>query len=227
MNGHACRKVFTQAFKRGLIVLPSCCSKCERDDLPLKHFHKNFDKPLEVTWLCIECYKQAVKQRPGTFKGKHHTEDSKLSMSISHEGIEASNETRKKLRELKTGQSSFYPLVLTGKPQKGEIGLYKLYRRYSRTKKKVFLLTLEDFNQITQQNCFYCGEKPLRVSYKNGEDQAYIYNGIDRVDNTLGYIKENVVPCCTTCNKMKINYNQTFFIDHVKKIARHLTSTKE
>lgn len=33
--------------------------------------------------------------------------------------------------------------------------------------------------------------------FKNG------LNGIDRVDNTRGYEKGNVVPCCGTCNLLK------------------------
>ena len=29
------------------------------------------------------------------------------------------------------------------------------------------------------------------------------YNGVDRVDNSLGYIKENCVACCKICNNAK------------------------
>jgi hypothetical protein len=29
------------------------------------------------------------------------------------------------------------------------------------------------------------------------------YNGIDRVDNEKGYLVENCVPCCFTCNSLK------------------------
>ena len=44
--------------------------------------------------------------------------------------------------------------------------------------------------------CHYCGCEP-GTRNKNG------LNGIDRVDNTRGYEKGNVVPCCGTCNLLK------------------------
>lgn len=43
------------------------------------------------------------------------------------------------------------------------------------------------------------------------------YNGIDRVDPTKGYIIDNCVPCCTTCNYMKRILQRDEFLDHVKK----------
>lgn len=53
-----------------------------------------------------------------------------------------------------------------------------------------FELSEEEFNEITNQACFYCG------SFDK-------YNGIDRVDNSKGYITDNVVPCCRNCNTAK------------------------
>ena len=62
----------------------------------------------------------------------------------------------------------------------------------------------EDYvRKITQQNCFYCGVEPSHVN-KNGPGQGeYVYNGLDRVDNTKGYTTDNVVPCCRQCNVSK------------------------
>lgn len=40
----------------------------------------------------------------------------------------------------------------------------------------------------------------LKDKYMNG---PYVYNGLDRVNNLLGYELTNVVPCCNICNRAK------------------------
>ena len=72
-----------------------------------------------------------------------------------------------------------------------------------------FEMTDEEFFHLIELECFYCGTE-------NG-------NGIDRVDNAIGYIRDNVVPCCKTCNYIKGNYSKNFFLAHVMKIASHFS----
>jgi len=74
------------------------------------------------------------------------------------------------------------------------------------------MLELEDFEKLTQLNCAYCGEAPAHSL--DG------YNGIDRVDSSLGYTPNNSWPCCEICNRMKSDTSQEFFIEHILKIAR-------
>lgn len=74
--------------------------------------------------------------------------------------------------------------------------LHNLYVNYKgkafRTNKE-FELTVDEFEILTSSNCYYCGASPKNV-YKHSLSN-YVYNGVDRVDNTLGYIKSNVVSC--------------------------------
>jgi hypothetical protein len=51
------------------------------------------------------------------------------------------------------------------------------------------VLSKKDFSDLTQKECHYCG--------KEGP------NGIDRIDNTTGYVLSNCVPCCKHCNYVK------------------------
>jgi hypothetical protein len=68
-------------------------------------------------------------------------------------------------------------------------------------------LSFEDFVRITSSPCFYTGRLPsLKTTAPSGE--IYLYNGIDRLDNSKGYSVENCVPCCTVVNEMK--RTQTF-----------------
>lgn len=48
--------------------------------------------------------------------------------------------------------------------------------------------------------------------------EAYINNGIDRIDNNKGYTIDNVVPCCKMCNQAKNDYTLQEFQDWVEKI---------
>lgn len=100
-------------------------------------------------------------------------------------------------------------------------GLYRAYVAGSIKRGYNFELSEEEFRELTSMKCVYCGSEPSNV-YRNEErfyNGNYIYNGIDRVDNTQGYSKENCVPCCKKCNYMKRNLTYDDFIDHCRKIA--------
>lgn len=83
--------------------------------------------------------------------------------------------------------------------------LYKSYRKKAKEKNLDFLLTKDDFKTITMMNCFYCGRNPSNISKSRSETGDYVYNGIDRIDNRLGYTIDNTVPCCKRCNISKNN----------------------
>ncbi len=113
----------------------------------------------------------------------------------------------------------------------GEASLKRLYGIYKdgaiRKRKIEFDLSLEFFEKITKKDCFYCGASPYQViknSFNNGD---YIYNGIDRIDSSLGYREDNVVPCCGICNYMKRTMNHKEFLDHVEKIYNHFKTDVE
>lgn len=72
---------------------------------------------------------------------------------------------------------------------------------------KSFSLTYAEFLEFTQKpTCHYCGtaltwEPHLRTISETRNTRA-IYN-LDRKDNSLGYVKENLVECCGRCNAGK------------------------
>jgi hypothetical protein len=84
-------------------------------------------------------------------------------------------------------------------------------------------LSFEQFYELSQQLCFYCGIPPAtiynkyihrgdsKVSKYAIENGDFIYNGLDRVDNSLPHDFDNVVPCCPNCNWAKSNYSQDTF----------------
>jgi hypothetical protein len=97
--------------------------------------------------------------------------------------------------------------------------LCRSYRRHAAARNIPFYLTNENIKYISKQNCFYCDAEPsnvVRAEYNTGD---YIYNGIDRVDNTKGYTLDNVVACCAICNSMKSKLPLQKFIEQCRKIA--------
>jgi hypothetical protein len=64
-------------------------------------------------------------------------------------------------------------------------------KRSAKRRGHYFSLTKEDaFKIYESKSCFFCGEKD-------------IIRTIDRLDNEIGYIKENCVLSCKTCNFLK------------------------
>lgn len=83
-----------------------------------------------------------------------------------------------------------------------------------------FSLTLEEFKTLCSSPCHYCGSLPEQKQYR-GRDSIKA-NGIDRRDNSVGYVHENCLPCCTLCNYMKKAMSDVEFVGHIRKICTHL-----
>ncbi len=104
---------------------------------------------------------------------------------------------------------------------KGKASLNALFHKYLNRAKRFgrsFQLSQEKFQELTQQNCYYCGASPKQNFCQRNCNGGCLYNGVDRVDNSKGYEDGNVVTCCGTCNKMKGTYSQEEFLEQVKKI---------
>jgi hypothetical protein len=98
--------------------------------------------------------------------------------------------------------------------------LYYDYKKSAQKKKKPFNLSFEDFIKLIQTNCHYCGIEPQQRGLKReirGRDFAY--NGIDRVDNNIGYIEGNCVACCEQCNNSKKNLTLEQWLEWIKRIT--------
>lgn len=112
-----------------------------------------------------------------------------------------------------------------------EIALLKV--QYShlkrRDKSKGFdgTMTLDEFCSLSKSPCKYCGleyskeiEDRLNESKKGARlsDHTLKCNGIDRVDSSLGYSKDNSVPCCKYCNIAKNTMSKDEFYKWVKRV---------
>lgn len=91
--------------------------------------------------------------------------------------------------------------------------------KYNADKRDIdFNLTDEQFKSLIFNQCGYCGAPPSNKSknrYGNGD---VIYNGIDRINNDLGYKESNCITCCKNCNRAKYKMSHKEFIDWIKNI---------
>lgn len=89
-------------------------------------------------------------------------------------------------------------------------GKYKSYRRSAKQRNIDFCISFEQFKGFSKQPCAYCGEN------------ANPLNGIDRKDNSIGYVENNLIPCCEWCNRIKLTYTENQMREHIKKMYNHL-----
>jgi len=97
----------------------------------------------------------------------------------------------------------------------------KEYRRSARVRHLVFSLTDGETLKLIKGYCAYCGAEPQRkVELKTGYG-FFMCNGIDRLDNTKGYIAGNVVPACKKCNYRKQAESEKDFLNWIRQVAIH------
>ena len=100
------------------------------------------------------------------------------------------------------------------------------YKSTAVRRKIEFNLNKDVFIKLISSPCTYCGCEPFQ-EYKPGVyKKSLIYMGIDRVKNEIGYITENVVPCCKYCNIAKQQMNLQIFYKWICAVhARYLTNS--
>jgi hypothetical protein len=86
---------------------------------------------------------------------------------------------------------------------------YKSYQHRAEKKLLAFELSEMDYLELVSRNCVYCGKENTRIHM----------NGIDRDDNSIGYVSGNCVSCCKECNQMKADISGENFIQHCKRVS--------
>jgi len=92
------------------------------------------------------------------------------------------------------------------------------YQKHAAERGLRWQLTHQEFCDLTTKACFYCGKPPQNKSETRDTHGAFMYSGIDRVDNTQGYSSNNTVPCCKLCNWMKKHLTKDEFLNHIQQV---------
>ena len=103
----------------------------------------------------------------------------------------------------------------------GVLVRFNEYKRSAQSRGLEFHLSEDEFEDTTKQPCHYCGLKPLPVKEVYLEWSRCELSGIDRVNNDVGYISGNCVPCCKTCNSAKLDASYIDFVAYLDRLVAY------
>src|SRR4026208_693631 len=81
----------------------------------------------------------------------------------------------------------------------------------------VFDLSEKEFDDLIGGSCGYCGAPPSRIMKRAFGQVAC--SGIDRIDNSIGYVSGNCVSCCKQCNYAKRNMTAAEFLAWANRVT--------
>ena len=122
-------------------------------------------------------------------------------------------------------------------PNPGERNALRRIKSDAAAARREFTISLEWFIKACHEPCHYCGrvdQNTLSVRSTSKTTKWIVkdfkYNGLDRVDNSLGYTEQNCVPCCAVCNRAKnsMSYNEYMeYIDTLIKFRGELNNERK
>lgn len=95
--------------------------------------------------------------------------------------------------------------------------IFSQYKLRAQRKNLSFELSQNEFIEISQKPCHYCGSLHSNKCIAEGLNGEFRYNGIDRIDNELGYLSSNCVPACKLCNRAKDVMSKIDFLAWIKQ----------
>jgi hypothetical protein len=96
------------------------------------------------------------------------------------------------------------------------------YKRGASTRGLPFELTEQMCAELFTGACYYCGAEPesLSETYTRQRDSKLVaQNGIDRRDNSVGYVLGNCVSACARCNYAKGTMSETEFLAWARQLT--------
>lgn len=99
-------------------------------------------------------------------------------------------------------------LKRANRPHRVLVGRYNKYKRDAKERDLAFEITAEQFDVLIRLPCSYCGST----------DKI----GVDRANNSLGYLASNCVPCCGPCNFIKRTMSVNKLKLHLAKMVKHM-----
>jgi hypothetical protein len=123
-----------------------------------------------------------------------------------------------KLRKFTTSNKKFEPNIASAR---------RVWKSYCYQDKQCNL-TFDQWLQISQEPCFYCGITQYNkynyfllkkdASQEAKDKGSFSYNGLDRIDSSLPHILNNVVSSCPICNRAKSERTIGEFYQYISEL---------
>ncbi len=103
--------------------------------------------------------------------------------------------------------------------------VYRSYKQGAEKRNLEWDILPQHLEYLIFQDCFYCGRPATKGTI--AKDRKYKLqptqkrNGIDRIDNSLGYNLNNVVTCCYICNRAKSFMGYKEFIEYLDDLVEY------
>lgn len=99
---------------------------------------------------------------------------------------------------------------------------FESYQQAAKKRSLEWNLSYSEFLSLVRQDCYYCGAKPeMRPSHSKRWGFTFPMSGLDRRENSKGYSSNNVVACCTHCNRAKWDYSEEEFYSWISRVVNY------
>ena len=96
---------------------------------------------------------------------------------------------------------------------------YSLFKSGAKRRKLTCNLTIEQYEDVILGKCTYCGSDHSSVLKYRG--LTLQKNGVDRINNSVGYEMYNVLSACTFCNTLRASMGWESWASLVNDITVH------
>jgi len=206
-----CSKMFTKEMFQGLHGETQSCTNCreanKRSDEKRDKEHVNelarFNSSKPERKIVKNAWKEANYEKVAMYCIQHRKKmiEEDIDKYHSHNA-----ETIKKWRDSHPEKVQ----EINEQKNKNMNYSYTNYKYSASLKQLMFEISKEEYLLLVVSPCNYCG-----IIQEKG------FNGIDRLNSSIGYVKNNCVSCCAMCNYMKGCLNKDIFIQRVEHIATY------
>jgi len=154
-----------------------------------KYYLKNKEKFQEESKSYYEENREIILEKSSKYYEEN--KETKIKQYIENHKLEKSVYNKQYAKINKEKLKKYYD-----ERNKTLKGRFSILKSASKKRNKELAITFDQYSEEVIKPCFYCQDYFRKNEVGTG-------CGLDRVDNTKGYLIDNIVSCCAHCNYLK------------------------